>query len=422
MTGLQLQLAPALLLCAMAATAWSRLDRQRLARRRSGVVLEQSGGARELVRMGVRRLRWFFGPGAPRPRWLVPELLLLPCGLVAGYVLRSPVPPVAAVLLVFPSCRWRERRRAGRAEQRRAVAVIELCAALAGELRSGATPEQALDSVTSPGRATAGLLERLGEEAVARLVAARYGADVPAALRWLATLPGGGGGSAIAACWQVTADSGSGLALALEQVAEALRADRALREEVQSELAGPRTTAVLLAALPVFGLLLGAALGAQPLRVLLHTPLGWGCLAAGVALEVTGLCWSGRIVRGALADLGVQAGAVVRSGGRRSGRDRARVPQRQACGASPVGGPSGTGGRATRRRASCRAGAGGRGRRAAQVDRSRRSYGRESATERRGASSWWQRECLRQLRCPGRLRYPGHGGRHRVLGGALGTS
>lgn len=235
---------------------------------------------------------------------------------------------MAAVLLVFPSCRWRERRRAIRQERLRAAAVIELCAALAGELRSGATPEQALDTVTAPGRSAGSLLGRLGDEALARLVAARYGADVPAALRWLATLPGGAGACAIAACWQVTAGSGTGLAAALDQVAEALRADRALHEEIQSELTGPRTTAALLAALPAFGLLLGGALGAQPLAVLLHTPLGWGCLLAGLLLEIAGLFWTGRIVRGALADVGIRPAAAARPAGQRAEPDRASAAVR----------------------------------------------------------------------------------------------
>ncbi|MCX4748125.1 type II secretion system F family protein [Kitasatospora sp. NBC_01287] len=355
--------------------------------------------------------------------------------MVAGGLLRSPVPPAAAVLLVFPSCRWRERRRAVREERERAGAVIELCAALAGELRSGATPEQALDSVTGPGRATAGLLERLGEQAVARLVAGRYGADVPSALRWLGTLPGGGGGSAIAACWQVTADSGTGLATALEQVAEALRADRALRDEVRSELAGPRTTAVLLAVLPVFGLLLGVALGADPMRVLLHTPLGWGCLAAGVVLELAGLCWSGRIVRGALADPDLHTGAVRRPRERSAGPAQGRAARRAVVRASRVGRRPGlgrgAGGAAAAGRGAASGGAVGQesacrdSRGSAPRDgRTRRSHrrphqhqlepghGRPSAGPRTD-SPWWRRDCVRR---------PGAGVRHPAAGGGLGVS
>ncbi|WP_280727447.1 type II secretion system F family protein [Kitasatospora sp. MAA4] len=212
------------------------------------------------------------------------------------------------------------------------MAITELCAALAGELRSGATPDQALDSIAGRGRSSGGLDSRLGEEAVVRLAAGRYGADVPAAFRWLAQLPGGGGAAAIAACWQVTADSGTGLATGLDRVAEALRAERALEDEIRGELAGPRTTAGLLAALPVFGLLLGGALGAHPVTILLHTPLGLGCLSAGAVLEAVGLVWTARIVRGAQYLAGAGAGAGEGEGGELGA---SREP---ACGAGRGGG------------------------------------------------------------------------------------
>ncbi|MFD0528964.1 type II secretion system F family protein [Kitasatospora arboriphila] len=65
------------------------------------------------------------------------------------------------------------------------------------------------------------------------------------------------------------------------------------------ELAGSRATVALLAALPVFALLLGTALGAHPLSTLLHTPAGLACLAVGAVLETTGLLWTARIVRAA---------------------------------------------------------------------------------------------------------------------------
>ncbi|WP_267886091.1 type II secretion system F family protein [Kitasatospora azatica] len=353
--------------------------------------------------IGVRRIRRSLA--RQQPRWLVRELLLLPVGVLAGCVVHSPVPAAAAILLVFPSCRWRARRRAVREERARAAAVIELCAALAGELRSGATPEQALRTVTGPGRATAGLVRRLGAEAVARLVAGRYGADVPAALRWLASLPGGGGASAIAACWQVTTDSGTGLAAALDQVAEALRADRALQEEIQSELAGPRTTAGMLAALPLFGLLLGSSLGAEPVRILLRTPLGLGCLAAGVLLETAGLLWTARIVRQALADLGVRAGSGTRAttrasaatgggatAGARNGQQQLRPRHREA-----------------QRRGPCRAGA-NTGPRALGAWRTRP---RPAAGRRRSRTGLRHRACSTQT--GSRTRYGLAGGAAEVL-------
>jgi tight adherence protein B len=62
-------------------------------------------------------------------------------------------------------------------------------------------------------------------------------------------------------------------------------------------LAGARATTGLLACLPALGLLLGTALGADPLRVLLHSAAGLACLVVGGALEGTGLWWALRIVR-----------------------------------------------------------------------------------------------------------------------------
>ncbi|GAA1146961.1 hypothetical protein GCM10009664_13740 [Kitasatospora gansuensis] len=257
--------------------------------RRAGALL---GGP---ARGGARAGRWAV-LGRARPAWLVPELLLLPAGLLAGQLSRSPVPPLLAAVAVLPVRRWRSRRRRAAEARRRAAAVVELCAGLAAELRSGATPQQALHSVL--GRAST-LTEGLGAESSARLAAGRYGADVPAALRSVAELPGGRGAAAVAACWQVTAESGTGLAPGLDQLADALRAERALAEEIESELSGPRTTVAVLAALPLVGLLLGAALGAEPVRILLHTPAGLACLAAGALLEAAGLAWTARIVRAA---------------------------------------------------------------------------------------------------------------------------
>ncbi|GJF28353.1 hypothetical protein KNE206_10530 [Kitasatospora sp. NE20-6] len=226
----------------------------------------------------------------------MPELALLPVGLLAAHAVDSPVPVLAAAVGVVPLRRWRARRRTAEQARRRAAAVIDLCTGLVGELRSGATPEQALHVVMSREAAFRG---DLGAEASARLAAAPYGANVPAALRLIAELPGGRGAAALAACWQVGSDSGTGLAHGLDRLADALRAERALAEEIAGELAGCRATTALLAVLPVLALLLGAALGAHPLTTLLHTPVGLGCLAAGVLLEAAGLAWTSRIVRDA---------------------------------------------------------------------------------------------------------------------------
>jgi tight adherence protein B len=253
--------------------------------------------ARRVARLcpGVREHRT--GPWRDRARRLravLPvELLLVPLGGVAAWATASPVPLLTAAGAFWPVLRWRRRRRAAAERERRRAAVVELCAALAGELRTGATPHQAVEM------AVEGLPHGDALDATALLAAVRLGGSVDGALTLLAQSPGAEGARGAAACWRVTSASGAGLAEGLDRVAEGLRAERTLRDSVRAELAGPRSTAVLLALLPVFGLALGAALGANPFQVLLHTTSGLVCLGVGAVLEYAGLAWTARIARAA---------------------------------------------------------------------------------------------------------------------------
>ncbi|MFM8351069.1 MAG: type II secretion system F family protein [Actinomycetales bacterium] len=99
----------------------------------------------------------------------------------------------------------------------------------------------------------------------------------------------------LAACWQVCETTGSGLALAVERLAESARVAEEVRTELEAQLAGPRATARMLAGLPIIGVLLGIALGGEPLQWLLGTSVGWLCLVIGVGLTLLGLAWTGRI-------------------------------------------------------------------------------------------------------------------------------
>ncbi|WP_063795905.1 type II secretion system F family protein [Peterkaempfera griseoplana] len=284
----------AVLLGALAAGA-----RGAMALRGRRVVGRQPGATG--VGRGSRRKQDITAPRRPPrlPRWMVPELALLPVGLLLGWWLRSPVPVPAAALALRPLRRRRLAHAERRVESRREKAVVELCAAVADELRTGVLPSRALETAVAPEGAVAEALRGGGIDPTGLRAAARFAGDVPEVLRQLSRLPGADGAAAMAACWQVASESGAALATALDRVADALRADSVLREAVRGELAGPRTTALLLAVLPLFGLLLGTALGADPLQMLLHTPAGLACLAAGVALETAGLVWTDRIVRGA---------------------------------------------------------------------------------------------------------------------------
>lgn len=240
------------------------------------------------------------------------------CGLGGGVVgvATGSVLPVLGGLAAGPVVRRVLRRRAElAAAERGAAAVSALCGTVAGDLRAGRPPHTALaDAVEASG--WAGRPE-LAPAAAALLSATRFGGDVPEALRTAGRRqPGLRGLTAMAACWQVAVDGGAGLAAALDRLAAALRAEADQREDLRAQLAGPRSTAVLLALLPLFGLVLGSGLGADPSAVLLHTPVGLACLAAGAALEWAGLAWTARIIRTA-------------EGGRRSPPGAPRAPRAQ---------------------------------------------------------------------------------------------
>ena len=227
-----------------------------------------------------------------------PELLCVPAGMLAGLMAGSLVPVAAGVAAVAPVGRVLRRRAERAAAERGAAAVSALCGVLAGDLRAGRPAHIALaEAVEAAGWAR---MPELAAAAGLLCSAARFGGDVPMALRAASRLHEGMRGlAAVAACWQVAVDGGAGLAAALDRLAAALRAESDQREDLRAQLAGPRSTAVLLALLPVFGVVLGAGLGADPSRVLLHTLPGLVCLCLGVALEWAGLAWTARIIRAA---------------------------------------------------------------------------------------------------------------------------
>jgi tight adherence protein B len=227
-----------------------------------------------------------------------PEACCVPAGLVLALAARSPLPALAG-LLATPFVGRRLRARAARlALEGRQEAVAGLCAALAGELRAGRPPEAALAEAVERLRRSADP-GGWGESLTRLLAAARFGGDVPGALRQAADVPGAQGLAGAAACWEVAVQGGAGLADGLDRVAAALRAERDQRDDLRAQLAGPKATAGMLALLPAFGVLLGVSLGADPLRVLFHTTVGLGCLLVCVALEWAGLSWTDRIVRAA---------------------------------------------------------------------------------------------------------------------------
>ena len=225
-----------------------------------------------------------------REHWARVRVVPVPVAAgVAALAVAGPVAALATVVAAVVAQRLLAAQRAERVALLERARALEALAVLAGDLRVGRAPGPALAVAASV--AVGGTSRALAAAATA----ADLGGDVPAALQ--------GAPSAVpevlrglAACWCVCTVSGSGLAAGVDRLCDGLRAAEAQRQAVAAELAGPRATAGLLAALPLAGVGLAAGLGAHPLHVLLHTTAGGVCLLLGITLDVVGLLWTSRLV------------------------------------------------------------------------------------------------------------------------------
>ncbi|MFF2775239.1 type II secretion system F family protein [Streptomyces sp. NPDC058052] len=280
----------ALCVAASCLLALRRATGTRRASRRAAALLRGPGAAPGSGGPGRETAARWWAAARGRPEWLC-----LPAAGLIALLGESPLPLVAGALAV-PLARGR-LGAARRRKEREALAgrVVALCETAGGELRAGRQPGPALAYAA---RRTGAL----GPEEARVLAAVGFGGDVPEALRTAARREGAEGLAGLAACWQVAVDGGAGLAAGLDRLEAALRERHERREGLRAELAGAWATVAVLAALPVAGIGMGAAMGAEPLRVLLHTPAGVACLLLGCGLEAVGLWWAARIVRGGGGD------------------------------------------------------------------------------------------------------------------------
>lgn len=203
-------------------------------------------------------------------------------GLV-GFLLAGPVAGAAGAAYGALAYRALSRRRAVRDAATRHTQALDVLGALAADLRAGLpvpvamaalvpTPVPGLDAPTaSPARwaeppsAAEPSLARLHRLARAAVALAEH--------------------------------TGAPLADLLDRIAADARSARRAVTAASAQAAGARATAWLLAALPLGGVALGFGVGADPLAVLLHTPIGAACAAAAIGLQVIGLVWSERLTR-----------------------------------------------------------------------------------------------------------------------------
>jgi tight adherence protein B len=118
----------------------------------------------------------------------------------------------------------------------------------------------------------------------------------------------------------VAARTGAPVVPALRALAVSLRDSAAAERSVRVALAGPRSSARVVLALPAFGTLLGSMWGVDTIGVLVHTPVGWGCLSAAAFLVTVAQRWTSRLVAAAaggttVPGLLLDVWAVALSGG-----------------------------------------------------------------------------------------------------------
>lgn len=192
-----------------------------------------------------------------------------------GLLWQGPVAAGCAAVYGAVLARALLNRESHRAEETGRARLESAFGALSADLRAGSSPQQAV--------VASGLLGAADEA-------------TPSAIRELADVPGHQPAVRLAAAWQVAEATGAGLATVLERLEADLAASRRRRARTAAEAAGASATSRLLAALPVAGLAMGYALAADPLEMLLHTPVGAVCCFAAVLLQCAGLRWSRHIV------------------------------------------------------------------------------------------------------------------------------
>ncbi len=248
---------------------------------------------------------------AARKSWAVRRcgLLLLALAAGIGALLAGPGGSLAAAMVTgTATTRWRAGRDC-RAAATAATGLSDALGVLVAELRAGAHPGAAVRAAADTHTDRAPTVSALTSPTVptdvvralsAVAAAASLGGDVPAVLRGAGPAPLRSWLGRLADAWSLADRYG----IPLADLLEAVRSDTEHRvrfaAEVQARLAGPRATASVLAGLPLLGLALGHAVGADPLRVLCETPVGQVLLVIGTGLACAGVQWSARLVSGAV--------------------------------------------------------------------------------------------------------------------------
>lgn len=217
---------------------------------------------------------------------------------VAGWVLLGPAGAVVGGLAGVVTARRLRARRQRAAEAVEYRVMAEALGGLVAELRAGAHPAAAAESVAAD--VPEGTGASRGLRAVA--AAARLGGDADIALADAAQSSSIGAEllHRVARAWRLAQEHGVPLAPVLDAVRRDVEATARFADHVHAKLAGPRASAAVLACLPLVGIVLGEVMGAAPVRVLSSTPAGQALLMVGSLLVFAGMSWVGRLTRKAV--------------------------------------------------------------------------------------------------------------------------
>jgi tight adherence protein B len=216
-----------------------------------------------------------------------------PCAALVAIALATllPVGMLAASSIVGVTLwtRWRRRAQA----TRRAAEFAPLQAALevlVGELRVGAHPVAAfsiaaeeVDGAVAASLRAVAARARLGADVAAGLHSAAESSSLPT--HW----------ERLAVCWQLAQDHGLAIATLMQTAHRDIVERGRFSARVDAGMTGARTTAAVLAGLPLLGVGLGELIGAEPVRFLLSDGAGGWLLIIGVTLGCAGLLWSDHI-------------------------------------------------------------------------------------------------------------------------------
>lgn len=234
---------------------------------------------------------------AARWGWRGWGLLLGAAAVGTGALWAGPAGGLAAALVTATAIvRWRATQR----QRASATALTGLCDALGvlvAELRVGSHPGDALAAASTLHASGApDALDELRRTFRAAAATARLGGEVPAVLRATASAPLRAPLTRLAQAWALAGRYGIPLAELLETVREDAEHRLRLAADLHARLAGPRATTVVLAGLPLLAVALGHAMGAAPLALLRHTPMGQALLVIGSGLGCAGVLWSAQLI------------------------------------------------------------------------------------------------------------------------------